>query len=130
MFYEYISEFLCGYTEMILSRRSLMTGLLTLPRVKQTAVKNLITGTPCVSARSLDRWHEKIRTCEVAERVMKETRLFYFELVFEERITRDAVEHFEVVQAMAKDNPVVEKIVLEMQQDAQEKIYLSKCLEI
>jgi hypothetical protein len=78
----------------------------------------------------MDGWIEKLETYRAAESVMKEAKLFYVELVFEERLTRESVEHFEALREMSEERPEVQKILQEMQGDAQEKKYFSNCLEM
>lgn len=90
----------------------------------------MIHGKACTLKGAAERYQERLEKYAVAETVMKESKLFYEQLLFEEHVTREALEHFNNIKALSEEYPSVTKIMKEMEEDVADKRLASECFDV
>lgn len=104
----------------MLTRRSVLTGV----------ASRMLQGSPCVNKQTSDRWRSRIEKYGVAEIANGSARMFYVQLVEEERLTIEAAAHFRTVHELSLEYPEYESVITEMAVDVEEKRRTSECFTI
>ena len=88
----------------------------------------MVHGRPCLPVKTANTWKDRVVALEVAEFVMKESKLFYVELLAEGWVTPDAERHFLTVQEVVRDHPTFSPMAAEMASDAGFAARFEECI--